>query len=121
MEKLTKLEQFRHELNRVFDDNLHTKQWHNYFDYAIIGLIVISTIEVFLTTYDGVVERYGKWLHFVDVFTTIFFTVEEVTVFHENHVGIEPLREFFTVFGVEGVCASVTLSHQYGGAVEPYV
>ena len=76
MEKLSKLEQFRHELNRVFDDNLHTKQWHNYFDYAIIGLIVISTIEVFLSTYDGIVERYGAWLHFVDIFTTIFFTVE---------------------------------------------
>ena len=74
--KLSKVEKFRHELNRVFDDDLHTKQWHNYLDYVIIGLIVISTIEVFLSTYDGIVERYGKWLHFVDVFTTIFFTIE---------------------------------------------
>ena len=74
--KLSKIEKFRHELNRVFDDDLHTKQWHNYLDYVIIGLIVISTIEVFLSTYDGIVERYGKWLHFVDVFTTIFFTIE---------------------------------------------
>lgn len=74
--KLSKIEEFRHELNRVFDDDLHTKQWHNIFDYIIIGLIVISTIEVFLSTYDGIVERYGKWLHFVDYFTTIFFTIE---------------------------------------------
>ena len=74
--KLSKIEKFRHELNRVFDDNLHTKQWHNYVDYAIIGLIIISTIEVFLSTYDNIVEKYGKWLHFVDVFTTIFFTIE---------------------------------------------
>ena len=73
---MTKLEHFKTELNRVFDDNLRTKQWHNYVDYAIIGLIVISTIEVFLSTYDGIVERYGKWLHFVDYFTTIFFTIE---------------------------------------------
>ena len=71
-----KIEQFRHELNRVFDDNLHTKQWHNYVDYAIIGLIVLSTVEVFLSTYDGIVEKYGKWLHFVDYFTTFFFTIE---------------------------------------------
>ena len=71
-----KIEHFREELNSVFDDNLHTKQWHNYVDYAIIGLIVLSTIEVFLSTYDGVVEKYGKWLHFVDYFTTIFFTIE---------------------------------------------
>ena len=75
-QKLKGIEKFRHELNRIFDDNLRTKQWQNYVDYAIIGLIIISTLEVFLSTYDGVVERYGKWLHFVDVFTTIFFTIE---------------------------------------------
>lgn len=75
-DKKSRIEIFREELNRVFDDNLHTKQWHNYVDYAIIGLIVISTIEVFLSTYDGIVERYGKWLHFVDYLTTIFFTIE---------------------------------------------
>ena len=46
---LSKVDRFRQELNRVFDDNLHTKQWHNYVDYAIIGLIVISTIEVFFS------------------------------------------------------------------------
>ena len=72
----TKIELFRQELNRVFDDNLRTKQWQNYVDYAIIGLIVISTLEVFLSTYDGIVQRYGKWLTFVDYFTTIFFTIE---------------------------------------------
>ena len=76
MEKLSKIGKIRYELNRVFDDDLHTKQWHNYLDYAIIGLIIISTIEVFLSTYSGIVDRYGKWLHFVDWFTTIFFTIE---------------------------------------------
>ena len=74
--KLSGIEKFRLELNRVFDDDLHTKQWHNCVDYAIIGLILISTIEVFLSTYDGIVEKYGRWLHFVDYFTTIFFTIE---------------------------------------------
>ena len=73
---MSKIEQLKTELSRVFDDNLRTKQWQNYVDYAIIGLIVISTIEVFLSTYDGIVERYGKWLHFIDYFTTIFFTIE---------------------------------------------
>lgn len=45
--KPSRIELFRQELNRVFDDNLHTKQWHNYVDYAIIGLIVISTSRSF--------------------------------------------------------------------------
>ena len=59
----SKLLRFKQELNLVFDDNLHTKQWHNFLDYAIIGFIVLSTIEVFLSTYDSIVERYGVWLH----------------------------------------------------------
>ena len=71
-----RVERFRQELNRVFDDNLHTKQWHNILDYVIIGLIILSTLEVFLSTYDSIVERYGVWLHVVDYLTTIFFTIE---------------------------------------------
>lgn len=71
-----KIQSFKRELSRVFDDNLHTKQWHNYVDYAIIGLIILSTVEVFLSTYDGIVEKYGLWLKVVDYFTIAFFTVE---------------------------------------------
>ncbi len=73
---MNRIARFKAELNRVFDDNLHTKQWHNYVDYAIIGLIVISTIEVFLSTYDNIALRYGRWLHVVDYATTILFTIE---------------------------------------------
>ncbi len=75
---MTKIEKFRSELNNVFDDNLHTKQWHNIVDYLIIGFILISTLEVFLSTYDGLMERYGHWLHIVDYTTTAFFTVEVI-------------------------------------------
>ncbi len=73
---MDKIQQFKIELSRVFDDNLHTKQWHNYVDYTIIGLIILSTLEVFLSTYDGIVEKYGMWLKVVDYFTTAFFTIE---------------------------------------------
>ena len=73
---MNKIEKFKRGLAVVFDDSLHTKKWHNIIDYTIIGLIIISTLEVFLSTYTGIVERYGRWLNFVDYFTTIFFTVE---------------------------------------------
>ena len=73
---MTKIQTFKQELARVFDDNLHTKQWHNYVDYTNIGLIILSTVEVFLSTYDGIVEKYGLWLKVVDYFTTFFFTIE---------------------------------------------
>ena len=73
---MTSTENFKKQLARVFDSDLRTRQWENYADYAIMGLIVISTIEVFLSTYDGIVEKYGKFLHFIDYFTTICFTIE---------------------------------------------
>ena len=63
-------------LARVFDDNLRTRQWQNIVDYVIIGLIVVSTVEVFLSTYENIVEKYGHILKFIDWFTTIFFTIE---------------------------------------------
>lgn len=54
------MKKFKQELARVFDDNLRTRQWQNWVDYAIIGLIIISTIEVFLSTFDGIANRYGE-------------------------------------------------------------
>ena len=68
--------QFKQELNRVFDDNLHTKQWHNWVDYAIIGLIILSTLEVFASTFTGMEEKIGGLLKFIDIFTTVVFTIE---------------------------------------------
>ncbi len=70
------MKQFKQELARVFDNDLHTKQWHNYVDYTIIALILLSTIEVFLSTYDCIVDKYGIVLKAIDYFTTFFFTIE---------------------------------------------
>jgi len=70
------MEKFKQDLARVFDDNLRTKQWQNYVDYVIIGMILLSTVEVFLSTYENIVQQYGTWLKVVDYFTTFFFTIE---------------------------------------------
>lgn len=70
------IQEFKEKLNNVFDDNLHTKQWHNYVDYAIISLIIISTLEVFVSTFPGAEQRFGGLLKFIDIFTTIVFTIE---------------------------------------------
>lgn len=43
---------FRENLARVFDDNLHTRQWHNIVDWLIVVMILISTAEIFLSTFD---------------------------------------------------------------------
>ena len=46
----SKILTFKQELNRVFDDNLHTKQWHNFVDYTIVLLFCPPSKYSFLPT-----------------------------------------------------------------------
>lgn len=69
------ISQLKEELARVFDDNLHTRQWHNYVDYFIIGLILLSTIQVFVSTFD-LPPAWESVMHCIDVITLLIFTVE---------------------------------------------
>ena len=42
---MNRLKAFKIELSHIFDDNLNTLyRWHNYIDYIIISLIIISNI-----------------------------------------------------------------------------
>lgn len=73
---MKQIEEFKNKLVPVFDNDLRTRQWENIVDYSIIALIVISTIEVFLSTFTTVVDKYGNILHFIDILTTVIFTIE---------------------------------------------
>lgn len=72
---MTKTEKFRKQLARVFDNDLHTKQWENILDYVIIGLIVLSTLSVFISTFQ-IPPVWEKVLHIIDLITVITFTIE---------------------------------------------
>lgn len=72
---MTKSEEIKKQLSMVFDDNLKTKQWHNYVDYTIIGLIVISSLSIFISTFN-VSPICEKILGFIDFITVILFTIE---------------------------------------------
>ena len=72
---MTKKEKFKKQLARVFDSDLRTKQWENYVDYAIIGLIVISTLSVFISTFN-VSPLCERVLQIIDIVTVITFTIE---------------------------------------------
>lgn len=72
---MTKSEKFKQQLARVFDNDLRTKQWENYVDYAIIGLIVISTLSVFISTFE-VSPICEQILHIIDIVTVVAFTIE---------------------------------------------
>ena len=72
---MDKIQQFKNNLARVFDDNLHTKQWHNYLDYFIISLIVISTLAIFVSTFN-VSPQVERVIYVIDIITLIVFTIE---------------------------------------------
>lgn len=74
----SKINEIRESLANVFDDDLDTNQWRNHADFLILSLIVVSTIEIFLSTFDSIESKYGSILRFIDIFTTIFFTIEVV-------------------------------------------
>lgn len=63
------------ELARALDDDLHTRQWHNIVDWLIIAMILLSTTEIFLSTFD-LDPRLRTVLYWVDIVTLVFFTVE---------------------------------------------
>lgn len=69
---------FKERLGVLFDDNLATPlpRVKNVVDYIIIGLILISTLEVFLSTFSDIAERYRPVLNFIDILTVILFTIE---------------------------------------------
>lgn len=122
-----KVDNFKMSLARVFDDNLRTRQWQNILDYVIIGLIILSTIEVFLSTYDSVEEKYGHILRFVDWFTTIFFTIEVslriwvADKFDEKYKGVEGrLRYCFSFYGLIDILSTYSFYLHFFMPV-PYV
>ena len=105
----------KQQLARVFDDNLETMQWKNMIDYAIMGFILLSTLEVFLSTYDGIVERYGGILRFVDILTTIVFTIEVTLriwcadLLDDRYKGfVGRLRYCFSFYGLIDILSTYT-------------
>ena len=72
---MTRAERFKKQLARVFDNDLRTKQWENIPDYIIIGLIVLSTLSIFISTFD-VSPLCQQILHIIDLVTVVIFTVE---------------------------------------------
>ena len=62
-------------LARVFDNDLGTEQWGNILDYTIVGLIILSTLGVFVSTFN-VSPACEMVLHIIDIVTVVAFTIE---------------------------------------------
>lgn len=107
-------EKFKKLLARVFDDNLRTKQWENYVDYAIIGLICISTLSIFISTFN-ISPACERVLQIIDIITVITFTIEvtlriwaadEISPKYKGFWG--RLRYCFTFYGLIDILSTYT-------------
>ena len=111
---MTRVEIFKKQLARIFDNDLRTKQWENYPDYVIIGLIVLSTLSVFISTFN-VGPVCEKILSVVDIVTVITFTIE-VTLriwaadeLDEKYKGFwGRVRYCFTFYGLVDILSTYT-------------
>ena len=108
------MQKFKKQLARIFDNDLRTKQWENYPDYAIIGLIVLSTLSVFISTFN-VGPLCEKVLSVIDIVTVITFTIE-VTLriwaadeLDEKYKGFwGRVRYCFTFYGLIDILSTYT-------------
>lgn len=70
-----KAKNFRHNLGLVFDDNLGTRQWYNIADWVIVGMILLSSVEIFMATFPWP-DSIGRILDIINTVTLWFFIVE---------------------------------------------
>ena len=111
---MTRIQNFKKQLARIFDNDLRTKQWENYPDYVIIGLIVLSTLSVFISTFN-VSPLCEKVLSMIDLVTVIAFTIE-VTLriwaadeLDEKYKGFwGRVRYCFTFYGLIDILSTYT-------------
>ena len=111
---MTRVENFKKQLARIFDNDLRTKQWENYPDYAIIGLIVLSTLAVFISTFN-VSPLCEKVLSVIDLVTVIAFTIEvtlriwSADAIDEKYKGFwGRVRYCFTFYGMIDILSTYT-------------
>ena len=111
---MTRTEKFKAQLARIFDNDLRTKQWENYPDYVIVGLIILSTLSVFISTFN-VGPLCEKVLSVIDIVTVIAFTIEvtlriwAADAINEKYKGFwGRVRYCFTFYGLIDILSTYT-------------
>ncbi len=70
--RITALQQ---NIAHLLDENQHTRRWQKQVDYLIIFMIILSTLEIFISTFD-IGNELKDFLIGVDDITLAFFTIE---------------------------------------------
>lgn len=63
-------------LASIFKDSLDGDKLSKSINYTILGLIALSMVSIFLSTYENINQQYGFWLNLIDYITLAFFSVE---------------------------------------------
>ncbi|MDE5652433.1 MAG: ion transporter [Muribaculaceae bacterium] len=107
-----RIDRLKQNIARALDDNLHTRQWHNIVDWLIIAMILISTTEIFLSTFDLDPEL-RRVLWWIDVVTLVFFTIEVslriwvAPIINPKYKGLKGrLKYCFTFYGAIDVLST---------------
>lgn len=69
------IEKFKEHLVKIFEADKNAKSWHKVIASLIIIMIFISSIEIFLSTFN-IDPELRKILFYVDIGTLVFFTIE---------------------------------------------
>ena len=72
---MSKYQQIKSFLAAALDDDKNSKV-DKIVDWTIISLIIVSTLEIFLSTFPAINDKISGLLKFIDIFTTIVFTIE---------------------------------------------
>lgn len=89
-----KIRYFQKQLADALDDDLSTRRWHNIIDYVIIAMILVSSVEIFISTFN-VSPHTRKLLWYIDLVTLIFFTIEvslRIWVAPWQYIKLKPWR-----------------------------
>jgi voltage-gated potassium channel len=110
---------FRHKLGLVFDDNLGTRQWYNIADWLIVTMILLSSVEIFVSTLHvgvqmqrilNVINEVTLWFFIVEVSLRIWAAPEQ----SEKYKGIKGrIKYCFTFYGFIDLISTYPFLVQY--------
>ena len=112
-------ELLRKKVSQAFDDNLKNMKWKNMIDYLIMFMILLSTLEVFLSTFEwGPTMRLV--LRTIDILTLAFFTIEVALriwtapeLFPADSAWKSRLKYCFSFYGIIDLLSTVPFYAQW--------
>ncbi len=66
----------KQKLADAFSDDKKKVSWQQWVEPGVMFCLILNALEIYLSTYDSLVQQYGAWFTAIDIFTTIVFFIE---------------------------------------------